>query len=217
VRPTRLRALAALLAVLALVAAGCRAEEPGNAGSSGCPSDIRAPGTFRDLEELLPRGLVERSPNSVDSGANCTASSLGSYTAHGITELRFAGATWDNGGGDATVVAVLATAPGQPTLDVTWVEEFYTVGAINARHTDEVTTTRPTMPGAGTVFRLETINDLSLQTIVVWPAGTYVRVVIVATNVEPNASRDEHNRRVATAVEAAAAVPVPQGGVPSPT
>jgi hypothetical protein len=145
---------AALVAVVALAVSGCRAEEPGNAGSSACPSDIRAPGTFRDLEELLPLGMVERSPNSVDSGANCTTSSLGSYTAHGITELRFAGATWDNGGGDATVVAILTTGPGQPALDVTWVEEFYTVGAINGRHTDEVTTTRPVMGTAGKVFRL---------------------------------------------------------------
>ena len=205
----------ALVVVVALAAAGRRAEEAGNAGSSACPADVRAPRVFPDLEALLPLGMIERSPDSVDSGANCTLTSLGSYSSHGITELRFAGATWDYGGGDATVVAILAS-PG-PALEAGWVEEFYTIGAVNGRHIDEVTTTRPAMAGAGNVFRLEVINDLSLQTVVIWPAGQYVRVVIVATNVAPNASRDEHNRRVETAVEVAAAVPVPEGGVPSPT
>lgn len=214
----KLRAAATLLAVLALGLVGCRAEEPGNAGSSACPSDVRARGTYPDLEALLPLGMIERSPDSVDSGANCTARSLGSYTAHGLTELRFAGATWDYGGADATVVAILSTPdPNAQPLPAEWVEEFYTVGAINGRHTDEVTTTRPVIGSAGKVFRLETINDLSLQTVVVWAAGPYVRVVIVATNVSPDASRDEHNRRVETAVDVAAQVAVPQGGVPSPT
>jgi len=59
------------------------------------------------------------------------------------------------------------------------------------------------------VFRLETVNDLSLQTVVIWPAGQLVRVVIVATTIRPDASRAAHDERVAIAVEVAAGVPVP--------
>jgi hypothetical protein len=65
------------------------------------------------------------------------------------------------------------------------------------------------MPGAGTVFRLETLNNLSLQTVVVWPDGADVWVVIVATTVDPNASRAAHDQRVEAAVAAAAAMPAP--------
>ena len=152
--------------------------------------------------------MIERSPDALDSGANCTPGALGSYSAHGIGELRFAGATWDYGNGDATVTAILATASDQPKLQTAWVEEFYTIGAINGRHTGEVKQSRPTMAGAGPVFRLETLNDLSLQTVVIWPAGPYTRVVIVATTVDPNASREDHDQRVAIAVEVAASMPI---------
>jgi hypothetical protein len=152
--------------------------------------------------------MIERSPTTLDSGWNCADASLGSYTAHGIHTIWFAGATWDNGGGDATVAAILASGDGEPPLQTAWVEEFYTIGAINGRHTGDVTTTHPTMAGAGNVFRLETLNDLSLQTVVIWPAAPYVRVVIVATTVSPDASRADHEQRVATAVEVAAAVPI---------
>jgi hypothetical protein len=153
--------------------------------------------------------MVEASPTSVDSGANCIAASLGTYATHGIGELRFAGATWDYGNGEAAVVAVLATpSVGQPALEAGWVEEFYTAGALAGRTIDDVTTDRPVMHGAGQVFRLEVINNLSLQTVVIWPAEPYVRVVIVATNVAPNASRADHDQRVEIAVEVAAGTPI---------
>lgn len=200
----------AALALLSLVAACGTSVTPSVPGGGACAVDVpRAPGTFPDLERLLPLGMIEASPTTLDSGANCTRASLGSYVGHGVGELRFAGATWDYGGGEATVVAVFATPAGQPTLEAAWVEEFYTAGAVAGRTIDDVTTTRPVMRGAGQVFRLEVINNLSLQTVVVWPAEPYVRVVIVATNVEPGASRADHDQRVETAVEVAAAVPVP--------
>ena len=65
------------------------------------------------------------------------------------------------------------------------------------------------MPGAGLVFRLETLNNLSLQTVVVWPDGPDVWVVIVATTVDPSASRAAHDQRVEAAVADAAAMPAP--------
>lgn len=191
------------------IVAACGESANPTTPAAACTADVRAPGTFRQLEVLLPLGMIERSPDLLDSGANCTPAALGSYTAHGIIELRFAGATWDQGNGDATVVAIVEAGPIGPPLQVAWVEEFYTVGAINARHTGDVKTSRPTMRGAGPVFRLETLNDLSLQTVVVWPSGQLVHVVIVATTVGPNASREAHDQRVEIAVEVAAAVPIP--------
>lgn len=200
--------LALLLPSLA-AACGSAATLPPTTSGAACLSDTRAPGKFPELEALLPLGMIGRSPDSVDSGANCTTASLGSYGSHGVGELRFAGATWDYGNGDATVAAVVETGSIGPSLQLPWVEEFYTIGAVNGRQTGEVKTSRPTMAGAGQVFRLETVNDLSLQTVVIWPAGPFVRVVIVATTIGPDASRAAHDQRVATAVEVAAGVPVP--------
>ena len=194
--------------VASIVAACGPSASPTTAGAA-CTTDVRAAGTIPELEALLPRGMIERSPDLLDSGVNCAPASLGSYTAHGIGQLRFAGATWDQGNGDATVVAIVEAGPSEPPLQQTWVEEFYTVGAINGRHTGDVKTSRPTMAGAGQVFRLETLNDLSLQTVVVWAAGARAHVVIVATTVDPNASRADHDQRVAIAVEVAAGVPIP--------
>ena len=187
---------------------GCTPSE--SARPSGlCATDVRAPGTVPALEALLPRGMIEAAPTTVDSGVSCTTASLGFYATQGIGELQFAGATWDYGNGDATAVAVLHARPvGQPALEVGWVEEFYTQGALAGRSIDNIDVERPEMRGAGKVFRLEAINNLSLQTIVVWPAGPYVRVVIVATTIEPGASRDDHDQRVEIAVEVAAGVPI---------
>jgi hypothetical protein len=197
--------LGALALFVALVA-GCSpstspAPSPGSA--AGCATDVRGAGTFPDLEALLPRGMIEAAPTTVDSGANCTDRSLGSYREHGIGEVRFAGATWDYGNGNATVAAVFATPAGQPRLDATWVEEFYLAGAFAARGADNLDTSRPTVPGVGVVFRLDTLNNLSQQTVVVWPDDGFVHVVIVATDVGPDASRADHDERVRVAIEVA--------------
>jgi hypothetical protein len=193
-----------LVATLTMLASGCDALGLGATPDPACPAgDVRGPAKLPTLEALLPRGMIERSPDTVDSGWNCTADALGTYAAHGLKKLLFAGATWDQGSGNATVTAIMAVESGP--LDPAWVEEFYTAGAVAGRHTGDVKTDRPTYEGAGQVFRLETINDLSLQTVVIWPAAPYVRVVIVATTVSPDASRGDHDERVQIAVEVAAA------------
>ena len=43
---------------------------------------------------------------------------------------------------------------------------------------------------------------MSLQTLLVWSVGASVRVVIVATQVEPGASRAAHDARVLAALQA---------------
>ncbi|MBI2782362.1 MAG: hypothetical protein HYX55_11290 [Chloroflexi bacterium] len=193
--------------LLAIVGAGCGALGSAATPNPSCPAgDVRAPGTLPGLEALLPRVMIQRAPDTVDSGWNCTATALGSYVAHGVTKLQFAGATWEqpNGGGIVTAILSLPSGP----LDAAWVEEFYTAGAVAGKQTGAVKTDRPTYQVAGQVFRLETINDLSLQTVVIWPAGPYVHVVIVATQVSPDAVRADHDDRVRIAVEVAAGVPV---------
>ena len=198
----------ALALVLATVAAGCGVLNPAASPNPACPTgDVRAPHTLPALEALLPRGMIERSPDRIDSGWNCSATALGSYVTHGIQKLDFAGATWEQPNGSGIVTAILGLDSGP--LDPAWVEEFYTAGAVAGKHTGNVKTDRPTYSGAGQVFRLETLNDLSLQTVVIWPATPYVHVVIVATQVSPDAVRADHDERVRIAVEVAAAVAVP--------
>lgn len=158
-------------------------------------------GGFPELEALVPRSLEGRAPDTVNSGRSCSDKALGRLTSHGIRELRYAGATWNQGRSDATVIAVLTTPPDQPPAQQAWIEEFYTAGAVAGTKTDNVTTTRPTMEPVGQVFRIDALNDLSLQTVVTWSGDDGVaHVVIVASEVSPTASRADHDARVAAAV-----------------
>jgi hypothetical protein len=204
------RTTAVALLFVASLLAGCsiNGASPGASGPA-CAADTKAPGTNPDLEVLLPHTLDGKAPTLVDSGSNCTAGALGTYASHGVSQLRFAGATWDEGNGDGTVIALMSTQAPQPAIQAAWVEDFYTTGAKNGTHTENITTARPRLPGAGAVFRLEALNDLSLQTVVVWPSGHAVWVVIVATTVDPNASRAAHDQQVLDAVATAAAMTVP--------
>ena len=200
---------AVLSALVSLVLAGCGAfGGPTFAPTGACVVDGRQPGAYPELEALVPKAISGRPSTSVDSGRDCTSTSLGSIANHGVTELRFAGATWDEGGGNGVSIAILGLPDLKP-LPIAWVEEFYLLGAENGKHTDNIEDSRPTYPGVGTVYRVDALNDLSLQTVIVWPDAPYARVVIVATQVDPNASRQVHDARVAEAVGAAALVPHP--------
>lgn len=177
-----------------------------------CVADGRAPGAYPELEARVPRDLDGRAPTTVDSGRSCTDRALGTLQSRGVEEVRFAGATWDEGDGAATAIAILgrpaSDATGGPgawaSLPVAWVEEFYLAGARASSKTSNLETSRPTLDAAGEVWRLDVLNDLSQQAVVVRPLGELVQVVIVATHVEPDASLAEHERRVRLAVEAAA-------------
>ena len=176
--------------------------------TSDCPSEPRAAGTMPDLEAQLPKELIAlgsndppRAPTTVDSGWSCLDKSLGTYAAHGVERLEFAGATWDEGRGNATVTAIVRTPTSDPPLEAAWVEEFYETSARATQRVSNIETVRSNMAGAGAVWRMDALNDLSLQTIVVWPADAGVHVVIVASTVEPGASRDAHDLRVEAAVD----------------
>jgi hypothetical protein len=203
----RSAAMAAVALVIAVVA-GCSGGVQPSVPSGVCATDTRAPGQEPDLERTLPQTLRNQAPTSVDSGVNCTVRSLGTYASHGIAELRYAGATWDHGGGSATVIAAVAARPaGAPALEAAWVEEFYEAGARAGRKTDNIAVSRPVIADDGNAFRLDTLNDLSFQTVLVWPEMGFVRVVIVATTVGPGTSREAHEQRVDAAGDTASMAP----------
>jgi hypothetical protein len=210
----RVLARAGLLALaLTTVTAACGQGQASFDPNGPCDTDGRTPGAYPDLEAKLPPALggvgpadgvggatADLAPTTIDSGRNCSQQALSTLAEHGVSELRFAGATWDAGGGDGTVSAYFTTPPGQPALEAGWMEEFYATGARASTKTENIEIMRPTMGPAGEVFRLDTINDLSLQSVVVWPASDGVRVVIVATRVDPNASKPAHDAAVELAV-----------------
>jgi hypothetical protein len=209
----RRRSVAAAVA-LAAALLGCTVDTTFPATST-CPSEPRAAGTLPELEALVPTQLVvqaadgsdvDRPPDTVDSGWSCLDASLGTFASHGVTRLQFAGATWNEGDGEATVSAVFSTPASDPRLEPGWVEEFYESTAHAGRLVSNVETGRPSFAGTGPAWRLDAINDLSLQTVVVWPDAEIVRVVILATNVDPGASRVAHDEQVRLAVEGTSSV-----------
>ena len=202
----------AISLALGIGLAACTGEFP---ATSACPEEARAAGTLPELELLLPSELAGKAPTTLDSGWNCLSTTLGSYALHGVTRLEFAGATWDAGNGDGAVAAVFRTATADPELQTPWVEEFYEGSARASRGVENVETTRPRMDGAGEVWRLDALSNLSLQTIVVWPDGDHVHVALVASTVEPGASRDAHESRVDETVLAASSVEA-GGSIPPP-
>jgi len=195
--PALLRA--AVLAALLVALAGC-AGGATFAPDGPCLADGRAPGSYPALETLLPTTLGGVAPATVDSGRDCSDGALGALRAHDVRELRFAGAVWDQGDGRGATIAVLALPGG--ALDIRWAEEFYEAGARVARRTERIETSRVMFGALGPVFRLDTLNDLSVQTVVVVPAGDVARVVLVATPVSLSTSQADHEARVQAAVAA---------------
>lgn len=196
---------------VAFAAVACAGPQASFDPSGPCETDGQAAGAYPDLEALLPRslpgigqgtgtGTTPGSPTTVDSGRTCTEAGLGPLWQHDVREIRFAGGTWDLGSGDGVVSAIFTTPAGQPSLDHTWMEEFYEGGARASSKTENLEFTTPNIDPIGKVWRLDTFNDASLQTVVVWQADAGVRVVLVATRVQPDASRDAHNAKVEAAV-----------------
>lgn len=81
------------------------------------------------------------------------------------------------------------------------------MGARNGRKTSNVEVSRPTVGGIGPVFRVDALNDLSLQTVVVWEGTGEANVVLVATPVGPTAVRADHDALVDRAIETAVSSP----------
>lgn len=183
--PTARAAFAVL--VLALLLAGCRGGATASFDPTGaCTSDGRAPGAYPELEARVPASLGGRPPVKLDSGRNCSAANLATLANHGVTEVRFAGASWSDGGAAGRTLAVFS-APG---LDPVWIAEWYEATASVGRKTSEIESFPVTIYGrAGT--RLQLVNDAAHQVVIVWPSADGVVTQVLIASDAPTARIEE--------------------------
>lgn len=168
-----------------------------------CGIDGRVAGAYPDLEARLPTSFEGAEPATVDSGRHCSEAALGSLIAHKVSNVQFAGAVWDLGGG-AGISSAIFRLP-STDLPADWISEFYDIGARTAKRTENIEASSPIIPGPGQIFRLDTLNDLSFQTVLVWQDGPVVRVVLIGTPVSPSATRTAHDDLVDRAAAATVA------------
>ena len=174
-------AFCAALLVAVLVGA-CSSGPTASFDPSGpCPTDGAAPGAYPDLEARIPTTYEGQTPGRLDSGRHCDSESLGSLAAAGITEVRFAGGTWDLGG-DAAAALVVFEADG---LTVDQVAEFYATSARDSNRTTVVRETILTLAGRSG-RRLDTMTGDRSQTIVIWPGSDADVVNVVISNELPD-------------------------------
>ena len=196
----RLRALQAVV-IAALVAglAGCSGA--GFDPSGPCTADGRAAGAYPDLEAVVRTTFRGRAPDQIDSGRNCTPQALATLAAHGVSALRFAGATWDLGSSSGVTLAVLEA----PDLDAGWVTEFYEAGARAGKNTESVEVRTVAIPNGRPGSQIDALNGESYQTVVVWSDGEHVRVALIANFIREVKTKDAHDAVVDEALAAAVA------------
>jgi hypothetical protein len=194
----RLRGGRCLALALVIVLFGCSSGAASFDPGSPCTSDGRFPGAFPDLESLVPRSLGGRGADRVDSGRSCSDAALGTLKSRGVAELRFAGGLWEQGrNSGTTLVAFGSPAP----LEVDWIAEFYEAGARAGKNTDRIEMQPLNVDGhAG--YRLDTLNDDSYQTVVMWQRDGHVLAALVASSVREVLTHDAHERRVTDALAA---------------
>ena len=175
------------LAAAGLLLAACAAAPAASFDPTGpCTTDGSAPGAYPDLEALVPATFRDESPGTLDSGRHCSGPNLGSLASAGISEIRFAGATWSFGAERAAVLAVFQASG----LTSDALADFYASGARTANRTEILAQSTPTIVGrAG--HRLDTKTGERLQTVVVWPSAVADRVNVVITNDLPDARIQE--------------------------
>jgi hypothetical protein len=183
---------------LVLAVVGCGTGGASFDPNSPCSTDGRFPGAYPDLESLVPRSLGGRPADRLDSGRSCTDAALATLKSHGVAELRFAGGLWEAGANSGTTLVVFGSpAP----LEAAWIAEFYEVGARAGKKTEQIDSGPLTVEGQPG-FRLDTLNDESYQTVIVWPHGGHVVAALVASSVREVNSRAAHETRVSAALAA---------------
>ena len=189
---TSLRSIRLLVVVLVGIVAAAACAPSTFDPASACTEDGRFAGAYPALEEKLPREYIDRAADSIDSGRNCEAASLGTLGTRGVEELRYAGAIWDKGSGAAVSYAILE-AEG---LETDWVAEFYEAGARAGRRVEEVTVSDIAL-GELEGRRIDALNGESFQTVVVGPRDDdQVPVVIVANPIRQIETREAHENVV---------------------
>ncbi|MEX2184709.1 MAG: hypothetical protein WEC14_09705 [Chloroflexota bacterium] len=179
--PPRSRALRSLVVIMLVAIAACSGPGVEFDPTGPCTADGAAPGAYPELEARIPTSYEDRGPDALDSGRNCTAENLGELAEAGITEVRFAGGTWDFGGNRAAALVVF-TAPG---LTADRIADFYAASALAANRTQITGVSTPTLAGQS-VRRLDSTTGERIQTVVVWPAADLDVVNVVITNDLPD-------------------------------
>ena len=168
--------LAALLSAGSILAACSGSPYTSFDPSGPCAVNGRYPGAYPGLEAQVPTTFLGRGPDQLDSGRNCTAAELGTLAGHGLTEVRYAGGTWNTSANSGVTLAVF-TGQG---LTAEWLGEWYESSARAASNTRQIDPTRPMIDGRQG-YRLDTVNDESNQTVVTWPSMTPDVVYVVVT------------------------------------
>ncbi len=177
----------AVLAAAMLFVAACTVAPAVSFDPTGaCSSDGSAPGAYPDLEALVPATFRDEQPGTRDSGRHCSGPSLGSLASAGISEIRFAGATWSFGAERAAVLAVFEATG----LTADALADFYANSARTANRTEILAESSLEVLGRSG-RRLDTKTGERLQTVVVWPSADADRVNVVITNDLPDARIQE--------------------------
>ena len=184
---------------LALILVACAPAGPPFEPSGPCTVDGQAEGAYPELEGAIPEAFRGEPPTTLDSGRSCSDENLGTLAERGVEEVRFAGGLWQTEPRSGVTIARFTARD----LEADWVAEFYEAGARRARRTEEIETGAATIAGRA-VWRLDTLNDESFQSIVVWPDFTpeSIWVVLAASDIREIGTREAHDGVVADAVAA---------------
>jgi hypothetical protein len=189
---------AVVVVALLTLLAGC-AGAPFNP-TGPCSADGSAPGSYPDLEAVIPKTYQGAPTTALDSGRTCSPAGLGTLVSHGVNEMRFAGATWPAGADSGVSLAVL-TDPDGPPLDQAWVVEFYETGARAGKNVQSVDTTAYLI-GLSDARKIDVLNGESYQSVVVWRKDGRIAVALVANSIRDIQTKDAHDKIVRLAVSA---------------
>lgn len=170
-----------MVLALATAVAACGGTAVSFDPTGPCTADGSAPGAYPDLEARIPASYEDRAPDTLDSGRNCSVENMGSLLDEGLTEIRFAGGTWDFGGNRAAALVVFS-APG---LTADHIADFYATSAAAANRTQVTGESAPTLAGES-VRRLDSTTGTRNQTVITWPAADPDVVNVVITNDLPD-------------------------------
>ncbi len=165
--PRRLPGLLVLAFLPLLLAACAVGASPSYDPAAPCAGadEQRAADFYPDLEAALPSALDGAPPKLRDSGRYCSPATLGTLSTAGLSEVHFAGASWETGDGRG-VSAVVYRAPG---LTTDLLADAFTAAAAKATAVSQIKTDQLTIAGRRAV-RIRVNNQDHLQTVVFWPA-----------------------------------------------
>jgi hypothetical protein len=196
-RARRVALLATAVAIAVVVAACGQGFDP----TGPCTTDGAVTGAYPDLEAAVPKMFRGVPPKQLDSGRTCTSAGLATLTGHGVTELRFAGGTWETGTDSGVSLAVFTAQGGRP-LDPAWLAEFYEAGAREGKNVTSVEPSDASIGGGVTGRRIDVLNGESFQTVVVWSRDGRVTVALVADFIREIQTREAHDKVVVEAINA---------------